>query len=103
MPPRAAIAAPPARPAAALAAGPRPSIALARAHSSADSESVFVPDFLGQTMAHAQRLAESESLEISILGAIEGRVVSQLPVAGTVIHGNDRRIQLHFATRREES
>ena len=103
LPPRAAIAAPPARPAAALAAGPRPSIALARAHSSADSESVFVPDFLGQTMAHAQRLAESESLEISILGAIEGRVVSQLPVAGTVIHGNDRRIQLHFATRREES
>ncbi len=102
LPPRAVIAAPPARPAAKLAAGPSPSIALAQVHPFATREPVMVPDFLGQTMALAQRVAESESLDISILGAIEGHVVSQLPVAGTVIHGNDRRIQLRFATRREE-
>jgi membrane peptidoglycan carboxypeptidase len=100
LPPQAAIAAPPARPAADPAAGPRPSPVLARVH--ADAGPAFVPDFLGQTIAHAQRLAESEALEISTLGAIEGRVVSQLPVAGTVLEGANRTVQLRFATGREE-
>ncbi|MEZ4280090.1 MAG: penicillin-binding transpeptidase domain-containing protein [Myxococcota bacterium] len=100
LPPTAAIAAPPARPAAAPAAGPPPSPILARVD--ADAEPAFVPDFTGQTMAHAQRLAESESLQISTFGAIEGRVVSQLPVAGTVLEGADRTVQLRFALRREE-
>jgi cell division protein FtsI (penicillin-binding protein 3) len=100
LPPQAAIAAPPARPAADPAAGPRPSPVLARVH--ADAGPAFVPDFLGQTMAHAQRLAETEALEISTLGAIEGRVVSQHPVAGTVLEGANRTVQLRFATRREE-
>jgi beta-lactam-binding protein with PASTA domain len=68
----------------------------------ADAGPAFVPDFLGQTIAHAQRLAESEALEISTLGAIEGRVVSQLPVAGTVLEGANRTVQLRFATGREE-
>ena len=53
-------------------------------------------------VAHAQRLAESESLEISTLGAIEGPVVSQLPVAGTVLQGTNRTVRLRFATSREE-
>ena len=102
LPPQAAIAAPPARPAAEMAAGPRPSPVVARAHADATSEPVFVPDFLGHSMAHAQRLAESESLEISTLGAIEGHVVSQLPVAGTVLQGTNRTVRLRFATSREE-
>lgn len=90
---RAAVAAPPPRPAAAVAAGPPPSRA---------SGVAFVPDFYGQTMARARRVAASESLEISPLGAIEGRVVSQLPVPGTVLEGNDRTVRLQFASRREE-
>ena len=53
-------------------------------------------------VAHAQRLAESESLELSTLGAIEGHVVSQLPVAGTVLQGTNRTVRLRFATSREE-
>jgi len=62
----------------------------------------FVPDFSGQTMAHARNVAASESLEITTLGAIEGRVVSQLPVPGTVLVGNDRTVRLRFVARREE-
>lgn len=53
-------------------------------------------------------MAQSESLDITTLGAIEGRVVSQSPVPGTVLDGNDRTVRLRFephqasATRREE-
>lgn len=97
---RAAVAAPPAGPAASKAAGP--SISLAT------FDVAFVPDFQGTTMARARRLAESESLEITTLGAIEGRVVSQFPVPGTVLDGKDRTVRLRFeprqasAARREE-
>lgn len=107
-PPRAAGAAPPARPAAERsAAGPSPSTGLATASTrsdtaptgSATAELVFVPDFGGQTMARARRIAERESLEITTLGAIEGRVVSQFPVPGTVLAGGERTVQLRFETR----
>lgn len=113
LPPPAAIAAPPARPAAAPAAGPRPSdVARAAAPPAAERrpervatarlEAVFVPDFLGRTIAAARRIAASESLEIAPSGAVEGRVVSQTPVAGTVIDGADRTVRLRFAGKREE-
>ena len=89
----AAVAAPPPRPAAAWAAGPpRPFL----------QNMTFVPDFSGQTMARARDLAAGESLVITTLGAIEGRVVSQLPVPGTVLVGHDRTVRLRFASRREE-
>jgi cell division protein FtsI (penicillin-binding protein 3) len=63
---------------------------------------VFVPDFSGQTMARARNVAALESLEITTFGAIEGRVVSQRPVPGTVLAGSDRTVRLRFASRREE-
>ncbi len=99
-PPRAAVAAPPAGPAAFEAAGPSPDLTSLGV--------AFVPDFQGTTMARARRMAQSESLDITTLGAIEGRVVSQSPVPGTVLDGNDRTVRLRFephqasATRREE-
>jgi hypothetical protein len=65
-------------------------------------EVAFVPDFLGQTIDRARRLAAGESLRITFSGAIEGRVVSQLPVPGTVLEGEDRTVRLRFAARREE-
>ena len=102
LPPKAAIAATPARPAAFRAAGPSPSTLIARAPPRSDAEPIFVPDFLGQTITHAQRIAASEAIELSTRGAIEGRVVSQIPVAGTVLNGADRTVRLHFATEREE-
>jgi cell division protein FtsI (penicillin-binding protein 3) len=104
-PPLAAVAAPPPRPAATVAAaiaalvaaGPpiRPSIL-------ATGELAFVPDFSGQTMARARSVAASESLGITTLGAIEGRVVSQLPVPGTLLEGKDRTVRLQFAALRED-
>jgi cell division protein FtsI (penicillin-binding protein 3) len=99
-PPSAAVAAPPARPAADMAAGLSP-----RFNPLAPA---FVPDFQGTTMPLARRLAESESLKITALGAIEGRVVSQSPVPGTVLDGDDRTVRLRFepmkvsTMRREE-
>ncbi|MFK7898434.1 MAG: penicillin-binding transpeptidase domain-containing protein [Myxococcota bacterium] len=122
VPQSAAVAAPPARPAADQAAGPPPVAAgpeaesepLLEAQFSATVQAatrgavpeipVFVPDFSGQTIAHAQRIAENEALEITILGAIEGRVVSQIPVPGTVLVGADRTVRLRFESRpsREE-
>ena len=112
-PPRAAVAAPPARPAATLkvAAGPssprraapvtrRPSASRERTVRSARPlDLVFVPDFEGTTMARARRLAASESLDITTLGAIEGRVVSQHPIPGTVLEGGDRTVRLRFEQR----
>jgi hypothetical protein len=92
-PPLAAVAAPPPRPAAVRAAGPLPSFV---------QDPIFVPDFSGQTMARARYVAASESLQITTLGAIEGRVVSQLPVPGTMLEGNDRTVRLQFAALREE-
>lgn len=104
LPREAAIAAPPARPAADPAAGPtpRPQGLLARADSTAMRATTFVPDFTGHDLASAQRMAESESLTLSTLGAIEGRVVSQMPAAGSVVHGSERTIRLKFARGREE-
>jgi len=61
-----------------------------------------VPDFSGQSITHAKRLAQSESLTISVFGATNGRVVSQLPVPGTVLEGKDRTVLLEFAPRQEE-
>jgi len=92
-PPLAAVAAPPPRPAAVRAAGPPPSFV---------EDPIFVPDFSGQTMARARYVAASESLQITTLGAIEGRVVSQRPVPGTVLEGDDRTVRLRFAARQEE-
>jgi len=92
-PPWATVTAPPARPAAPGAAGPRPPESL---------HPVLVPDFAGQTMSHALRLAQSESLILSALGATNGRVVSQLPVPGTVLEGDNRTVRLKFSAPREE-
>ncbi|MBK7950388.1 MAG: PASTA domain-containing protein [Deltaproteobacteria bacterium] len=102
LPRKAAKAAPPARPAASPAAGHSPSTVVARASAPDDADPVFVPDFLGQTLAVARRLAERESLTISTNGAADGRVVSQVPVAGTVLHGANRTIRLRLATTRKE-
>lgn len=109
-PPRAAVAAPPAGPAALAAAGPSspeedarrpaaPSASRPLAPPSEDFDFAFVPDFEGRTMASARRLAARESLEITTAGAIEGRVVSQSPVPGTVLEGGRRTVRLRFETR----
>ena len=99
----AAVAAPPAGPAAPVAAGLRsPAPSPTTRTVSASRGPVFVPDFSGQSMVHARRLATSESLTIDVFGVTNGRVVSQLPVPGTVLEGSDRTILLEFAPQRED-
>jgi hypothetical protein len=99
----AAVAAPPAGPVAPVAAGlPSPTPTSAVQKATASPGRVFVPDFSGQSMSHARRLAHSESLTIDVFGATNGRVVSQLPVPGTVLEGSDRTILLEFAPQRED-
>ena len=108
---RAAVAAPPAGPAAQAAAGPSPSRAKAKPSAKRAAPSgreqirfglVFVPDFGGRSMASARRIADGESLEITTHGAIEGRVVSQFPVPGTVLEGGDRTVRLRFEPRSDQ-
>lgn len=89
-PPRAAVAAPPPRPVVPAATGlsaPAPA---------------FVPDFSGHTIEHALRIARAESLVLRLGGARHGRVVSQSPVPGTVLAGEDRTVRLRIAPTREE-
>jgi cell division protein FtsI (penicillin-binding protein 3) len=120
-PPRAVQAAPPARPAATpkVAAGPSlPAVVPARilevdqlpvAATRTTSPPAgtlanpsFVPDFSGHTVARALRLARRESLVLSIRGARNGRVVSQIPVPGTLLDGDDRTVRLQLVATREE-
>ncbi|MHA7838291.1 MAG: penicillin-binding transpeptidase domain-containing protein, partial [bacterium] len=99
----AAVAAPPARPAAPVAAGPSsPAAATLRLAPGNVLDPAFVPDFSGQTIERALRLARAESLVLQIAGARTGRVVSQFPVPGTVLAGRDRTVRLELAPIREE-
>ena len=103
-PPLADVAAPPADPVVAdTATGSISPNAFARSVSySPPQEAAFVPDFSGETMARAIRIARSESLILSVMGATEGRVVSQVPVPGTVLDGQDRTVRLTFAPSPQE-
>ncbi len=63
---------------------------------------VLVPDFRGENMAGARRLADRDSLEVRVHGTGRGRVVGQSPAAGTIMGGDDRIIILSFSTIQEE-
>jgi hypothetical protein len=102
-PPTVAVAAPPAGLVAHVAAGPLPSRRDSKLVMGAQSgEPAFVPDFSGQTMIRARSLAKNESLTLDVFGASTGRVVSQLPVPGTVLEGTNRTVLLEFAPKRED-
>ena len=64
--------------------------------------SVLVPDFRGQNLTDARRLADRESLEVHIHGSGNGRVVGQAPAAGTIVVGEDRIVILSFSMRQGE-
>ncbi|MAJ60786.1 MAG: hypothetical protein CBC48_12775 [bacterium TMED88] len=64
--------------------------------------SVLVPDFRGQSLKDARRIAHQEALEVHIHGSGSGRVVGQAPAAGTIVMGEDRVIILSFSVHQEE-
>ena len=63
---------------------------------------MLVPDFRGQNLKDARRIANQEALEIHIHGTGSGRVVGQAPAAGTIVMGEDRIIILSFSVQQEE-
>lgn len=96
------VAAPPADPVALAATGSTTPNAFADSTSQLEREAVFVPDFSGQTMTRAIGIARGESLILSVIGATDGHVVSQVPVPGTVLDGQDRTVRLEFAPSPQE-
>jgi len=62
---------------------------------------VVIPDFRGETVAAARRLAARDALNLVILG--DGLAVAQDPTPGTVVSGADRRVQIRFSDGGEKS
>jgi hypothetical protein len=80
-----------------------PASPAARADAGLDPlRTVLVPDFRGETLAGARRVAASESLEVRAHGPGSGRVVAQSPAAGSIVGGSDRTIILSLSSTREE-
>ena len=63
---------------------------------------VLVPDFRGQNLKDARKIAGQESLQVHIHGSGNGRVVGQAPAAGTIVGGDDRVVILSFSIHQEE-
>ena len=95
----------PDRPAAATppVASPPPATTTSAAPEALDpTRTVLVPDFRGETLAAARRVAAGEALEVRVHGPDNGRVVSQSPAAGSIIGGRDRTVILSMSTAHEE-
>ena len=73
-----------------------------RTASPIELAAVLVPDFRGQNLQDARRIADQEALEVHIHGSGSGRVVGQAPAAGTIVVGEDRIIILSFSVHQEE-
>jgi cell division protein FtsI (penicillin-binding protein 3) len=58
----------------------------------------LVPDFRGETVAGAQRIAAEDSLVLELHGDGRGLAVEQDPAPGTVLVGEELRIRVHFST-----
>jgi cell division protein FtsI (penicillin-binding protein 3) len=58
--------------------------------------SVLVPDFQGESIDSARRLAARESLDLRVVGSGRGLVVGQSPAPGTIVVGPDRTVKLSF-------
>ncbi len=69
----------------------------------ARQESLLMPDFVGEDFNSARSLAASRSLELQVSGPGAGRVIEQLPVAGSVLRGERPAVRLVLATRQEEN
>ncbi len=64
--------------------------------------SVLVPDFHGESLAAARRLAAIDRLDLRVRGSDRGSVVNQSPAPGTILAGSERTVELSFAAAREE-
>jgi cell division protein FtsI (penicillin-binding protein 3) len=65
-------------------------------------EMVLVPNFRGESLADAKRMASQDALDRKASGSSTGRVVEQSPPAGTILGGPSRTVVLRFGRAREE-
>lgn len=72
-------------------ATPPPSVSAAPAETTH-----LVPDFRGETLASARRMAAEDSLVLELEGDERGLAVEQHPDPGTVVTGNRPRVRLRF-------
>ena len=72
---------------------PRPKNAFPEIEDS--EESVFLPDFRGETVASVLRMAARDSIVIEIHGS--GLAVDQSPVPGTVVVGRHKLVRVSFS------
>jgi hypothetical protein len=70
--------------------------AVSAAPRTAPIESRLVPDFRGETLASARRIAAEDSLELELEGDSRGLAVEQHPDPGTVVIGHRPRVRLRF-------
>jgi cell division protein FtsI (penicillin-binding protein 3) len=70
--------------------------AVSAAPATAPVEARLVPDFRGETLASALRIAAEDSLELELEGDSRGLAVEQHPDPGTVVTGERPRVRLRF-------
>lgn len=64
-------------------------------------QAILVPNFRGVSVARAQQIADTETLDLEISGPRRGHVIDQNPPAGTVLVGQPRTVELQVAVLRE--
>jgi cell division protein FtsI (penicillin-binding protein 3) len=74
----------------------------AKAPAAAPPRARFVPDFRGETLASALRMAEEGLLELELRGDQRGLAVEQHPDPGTVVVGDRPHVRLRFTLGMEE-
>jgi membrane peptidoglycan carboxypeptidase len=74
----------------------------AKAPAAAPRRARFVPDFRGETLTSALRMAEEGSLELELRGNQRGLAVEQHPDPGTVVVGDRPHVRLRFTLGMEE-
>ena len=62
---------------------------------------VLTPDFVGETVSGARRIARNASFELLIPSHALGRAVSQDPPPGTVLDGSTQKVRIRFAPTQE--
>lgn len=61
-----------------------------------------MPDFRGETLSAALRMAAEDSLLLEFVGDEGGLAVDQEPCPGTVVQGRQMRVRIRFTLDTEE-
>jgi cell division protein FtsI (penicillin-binding protein 3) len=80
-----------------------PAVSAASAGSSPTTpQAHLVPDFRGETLDGARRMAAQDSLTLELEGDRRGLAVEQHPAPGTILVGDQQRVRLRFSAGTEK-